>query len=110
MATQTMEMPTTRARGRSAWSRCQEAVARVAPTSTTTCQVCEQSIQQGEWQIGAMFIHVEGFMLMEWYHLPCTASIPGDALQDVLESVQSEMTADSKQQFQAAFQAIVGTI
>uniref|UniRef100_K3X8D5 PARP-type domain-containing protein n=1 Tax=Globisporangium ultimum (strain ATCC 200006 / CBS 805.95 / DAOM BR144) TaxID=431595 RepID=K3X8D5_GLOUD len=109
MATE-MEMPPPpppRARGRSAWSRCDEAVARIAPTSTTTCQVCSQSIAQGEWQLGVMFIHVEGFMLMEWYHLQCSFCIPGGGLQDVLETVQSEMTSAQKLQFQAAYEKLV---
>lgn len=104
-----MEMPPPpppRARGRSAWSRCDEAVARIAPTSTTTCQVCSSAIAQGEWQLGAMFIHVEGFMLMEWYHLQCSVGIPGGGLHDVLENVQSEMTPAQQQQFQAAYERL----
>lgn len=109
MATLDMEMPPPpppRARGRSAWSRCDEAVARIAPTSTTTCQVCSSAIAQGEWQLGVMFIHIEGFMLMEWYHLQCSVCIPGGGLHDVLENVQSEMTPAQKQQFQAAYECL----
>lgn len=89
-------------RRRSAWSRCDEAVARVAPTATTTCQVCSAAIEQGVWQIGLMFIHVEGFMLMEWYHVGCTISVSGLVMDELLETVQSEMTSDQKQAFQDA--------
>ncbi|DAZ98628.1 TPA: hypothetical protein N0F65_000823 [Lagenidium giganteum] len=103
-----MEMPPPpppRARGRSAWSRCDEAIARVAPTSTTTCQVCSNAIKQGEWQIGLMFIHLEGFMLVEWYHLECTHNLPGAGLDELLETVQNEMTPNERKLFQAAFDA-----
>lgn len=98
--------PPPRARGRSAWSRCDEAVARIAPTATTTCQVCSSAIAQGAWQLGAMFIHVEGFMLMEWYHLECSAGIPGG---DVLETVQSEMSPAQRLQFQAAYEKLASS-
>lgn len=54
-----------------------------------------------------MFIHVEGFMLMEWYHLQCSFCIPGGGLQDVLETVQSEMTPTQKQQFQAVYEKLI---
>lgn len=95
--------PPPRARGRSAWSRCDEPVARVAPTATTTCQVCSSAIAQGAWQLGVMFIHVEGFMLMEWYHLECSEGIPGG---DVLEAVQTEMTPAQRLQFRAAYEKL----
>lgn len=104
-----MEMPPPpppRTRGRSAWSRCDEAVARTAPTSTTTCQVCSKAIEQGEWQLGLMYIHIEGFMLMEWYHIECSSSIPGASLSDLLENVQSEMSPSQRQQFQAAYESL----
>lgn len=104
MATAEMEMPTeTRPRGRSAWSRCDQAVARIAPISTTTCQVCGAQIAQGAWQLGLMFIHVEGFMLMEWYHLQCAKRMPGAGLAELIETVQTEMTPEQKQDFCAAF-------
>lgn len=106
MATAEMEMPTeTRPRGRSAWSRCDQAVARIAPIGTTTCQVCGQSIAQGQWQLGLMFIHVEGFMLMEWYHLQCATRMPAAGLRELIETVQQEMTPEQRQDFCAAFEA-----
>ncbi|CEG36030.1 conserved hypothetical protein [Plasmopara halstedii] len=86
------------------WSRCDQAVARVAPISTTTCQVCSNCIAKGEWQLGLMFIHVEGFMLMEWFHLQCFKSLQGNGLTNVLQSVQNEMTTSQKQDFQLACQ------
>lgn len=107
MATTDMAMPAdapaARPRGRSAWSRCDQAVARIAPLSTTTCQVCGMPIAEGSWQLGLMFIHVEGFMLMEWHHLACATKMPGDALGSLLETVQSEMTPEQKQDFCNAF-------
>lgn len=97
---------TGRSRSRSAWSRCEEAVARVAPTSTTTCQACSSCIAHGEWQLGLMFIHVEGFMLMEWYHVRCAAEMPGAALLDVLAAVQSDMTPQQRSQFQPVYESL----
>ena len=91
-------------RSSNSWSRCDQAVARVAPIATTTCQVCSKGIAQGEWQLGLMFIHVEGYMLMEWYHLQCSKSLQGNGLSDVLQTVQSEMTEAQKEVFQLACQ------
>ncbi|KAL3656874.1 hypothetical protein V7S43_018215 [Phytophthora oleae] len=98
--------PGTSPRSSNSWSRCDKPVARVAPTNTTTCQVCSNSIAPGEWQLGLMYIHVEGFMLMEWYHLRCSKSLQGSGLENVLETVQSEMTATQKQEFHLACQHI----
>ncbi|KAJ8524083.1 hypothetical protein ON010_g17035 [Phytophthora cinnamomi] len=94
--------PGTSPRTSSSWSRCEQAVARVAPIATTTCQVCSKRIAEGEWQLGLMFVHVEGFMLMEWHHLQCSKSLQGSGLSDILESAQSEMTQAQKQEFQLA--------
>ncbi|CAI5731172.1 unnamed protein product [Hyaloperonospora brassicae] len=109
MTTQVGEFPRPlssgpRPRSGTSWSRCDQAVARVAPSATTTCQVCSKRIGQGEWQLGLMFIHVEGYMLMEWYHLQCSKSLQGNGLSDVLETVQSEMTDGQKQVFRLACQ------
>ncbi|RLN95235.1 hypothetical protein BBJ28_00024834 [Nothophytophthora sp. Chile5] len=114
MATEMQQLPQvpppgTGPRSSGAWSRCDQAVARVAPIATTTCQVCSACIAKGQWQLGLMFIHVEGFMLMEWYHLQCTKSLPGGGLSDVLETVQSEMTPAQKQEFQAACQQVAAS-
>ncbi|KAG7389559.1 hypothetical protein PHYPSEUDO_010204 [Phytophthora pseudosyringae] len=98
--------PGTSPRSSNSWSRCDQAVARVAPIATTTCQVCSKCIAKGEWQLGLMFIHVEGFMLMEWYHLQCSKSLQGSGLSDVLHTVQSEMTPAQKQEFQLACQKV----
>ena len=51
-----------------------------------------------------MFVHVEGFMLMEWYHLHCFKSLQDSRLSDVLEAVQREMTPAQKKEFQLACQ------
>jgi hypothetical protein len=88
----------TRPRRTSAWRRCDEAIARIAPTCTTTCQVCDDKINEGEWQLGLMYLHDDGFMLMEWHHLGCTASLPGQGLYE-LELVQNEMTPLQKREF-----------
>ncbi|KAJ0412665.1 hypothetical protein ATCC90586_002295 [Pythium insidiosum] len=95
-------------RRRSAWSRCEEAVARVAPTATTTCQVCSEAIAQGEWQIGLMFLHVEGFMLMEWYHIGCTACLPNMPVNEVLDMVQADMSTEQRQAFATACEGVLG--
>ncbi|EGZ16900.1 hypothetical protein PHYSODRAFT_330947 [Phytophthora sojae] len=96
--------PGTSPRSSSSWSRCDQAVARVAPIATTTCQVCSQRIAKGEWQLGLMFVHLEGFMLMEWYHLQCSKSLQSSGLSGILESAQSEMTQEQKLEFQLACQ------
>ncbi|KAG7400468.1 hypothetical protein PHYBOEH_005496 [Phytophthora boehmeriae] len=98
--------PGTSPRSSTSWSRCDQAVARVAPIATTTCQVCSSCIAKGEWQLGLMFIHVEGFMLMEWYHLQCSKTLQGSGLSDVLETVQSEMNPAQKKEFQSACQKV----
>jgi hypothetical protein len=97
-----MDAPPQLTRRRSAWSRCDEVVARTAPTETTTCQVCSATIARGDWQLGLMFIHVEGFMLMEWHHVACMARVPGVVLDELLATVQSEMAAEQKEEFQVA--------
>lgn len=94
--------PGTSPRTSNSWSRCDQAVARVAPITTTTCQVCSKRIVKDEWQLGLMFIHVEGFMLMEWHHLQCFKSLQGSGLSNVLETVQSEMTPAQRKEFQLA--------
>lgn len=99
-----MELPNTCPRLRTSWSRCDQAVARAAPIATTTCQVCSKCVAKGEWQLGLMFIHIEGFMLMEWYHLQCSLSLQGSGLDNVLEAVQSEMSPAQKEEFQLAYQ------
>lgn len=93
-------------RSSTSWSRCDQAVARVAPIATTTCQICSKYIARGGWQLGLMFIHVEGFMLMEWIHLQCSKSLEGSGLTNIFQSVQSEMTPAQKQDFQLACQKI----
>ncbi|RQM15987.1 hypothetical protein DD237_004458 [Peronospora effusa] len=96
--------PGTSPRTSNSWSRCDQAVARVAPIATTTCQVCSKCIAKDEWQLGLMFIHVEGFMVMEWHHLHCFKSLQGSGLSDVFETVQIEMTPAQKKDFQLACQ------
>ncbi|ETV69834.1 hypothetical protein H257_14457 [Aphanomyces astaci] len=54
-----------------AWSQCKDAVMQVAHTSTTTCQACEGKIASGQLRLGVMYLHVDGFMLVEWIHLRC---------------------------------------
>ncbi|ETV89949.1 hypothetical protein H310_15214 [Aphanomyces invadans] len=54
-----------------AWSQCKDAVMQVAHTSTTTCQACETKISSGQLRLGVMYLHVDGFMLVEWIHLSC---------------------------------------
>ncbi|KAG7389560.1 hypothetical protein PHYPSEUDO_010205 [Phytophthora pseudosyringae] len=98
--------PGTSPRSSNSWSRCDQPVARVAPIATTTCQVCSKCIDKGEWQLGLMFIHTEGFMLMEWHHLQCSKVLQGSDLSDVLHAVQSEMTPAQKQEFQVACQKV----
>ncbi|EEY61203.1 uncharacterized protein PITG_01455 [Phytophthora infestans T30-4] len=95
--------PGTSPRSSSSWLRSDDPVARVTPIATTTCQVCSRSIAKGEWQLGFMFIHVEGFMITEWYHLRCSESL---YTSDVLQNVQSEMTSEQKQEFQLAYQKV----
>ncbi|KAF1772122.1 Zinc finger, PARP-type [Phytophthora cactorum] len=90
----------------SSWRRCEHPVARIAPIATTTCQVCSKCIAKGDWQLGLMFIHVEGIMIMEWYHPQCSESLQGSDLTDVLQTVQSEMTPEQKKEFQLAFQKV----
>nr|CCA18651.1 conserved hypothetical protein [Albugo laibachii Nc14] len=101
--------PPPRQRRASAWNRCDEAVARKAPTSTTTCQVCEQSIVKDNWQLGLMFLHTDGFMLMEWYHLSCSKCIPAGGLDNILERAQADMSADVLADFQIAVSKVFGT-
>ncbi|GMF53144.1 unnamed protein product [Phytophthora fragariaefolia] len=96
--------PGTSPRSSSSWSRCDQAVARVAPIATTTCQVCSKCIAKGEWELGLMFVHTDGFMLMEWYHLQCSKSLQGSDLSSIFESAQSEMTQMQKEEFQMASQ------
>ncbi|KAG9403909.1 hypothetical protein AC1031_005397 [Aphanomyces cochlioides] len=54
-----------------AWSQCKEAIMQVAHTSTTTCQACETKIASGQLRLGVMYLHADGFMLVEWIHLAC---------------------------------------
>ncbi|OQR92197.1 hypothetical protein THRCLA_22400 [Thraustotheca clavata] len=58
-----------------AWSQYKEAVLQVARTSTTTCQACTSKITCGQLRLGVMYLHVEGFMLMEWIHVSCNPSL-----------------------------------
>lgn len=101
--------PPPRQRRASTWNRCDEAVARQAPTSTTTCQVCEESIMKDDWQLGLMFLHTDGFMLMEWYHLSCLKCIPAAGLDNILERAQADMPVDVLADFQVAVNKAFGT-
>ncbi|OQR84882.1 hypothetical protein ACHHYP_12583 [Achlya hypogyna] len=60
-----------------AWSQYKEAVLQVAHTSTATCQACNGKIDRGQLRLGVMYLHVDGFMLMEWIHVACDPCLAG---------------------------------
>ncbi|EQC33897.1 hypothetical protein SDRG_08577 [Saprolegnia diclina VS20] len=76
----------------SAWSQYKEAVLQVATTSTATCQACSAKISAGQLRLGVMYLHVDGFMLMEWVHVSCEPSLP--AAFDTISFIETGVDPD----------------